>query len=200
MFGMTFHVVSSRTKWGIWGQKFASGDRSREAVMEQNLAQTTVAHLMSAGIDFITYLPETRLSEMLPLLEQEKNCRLVPVASEAEAITIACGAALVGKQSACYMEGTGLFVCSYNLLTVSIRLGVPLLLLISYVGSFADHRNSFRFAPTGLRTEAQLKALNIEYQLISGPQDAGAKIKESVRMMHALKQPVALLFTGDFTA
>ena len=168
--------------------------------MDQTLAKTTVAHLLNAGINFMTYLPETRLSEMLPLLEQEKNCRLVPVASEAEAITIASGAALVGKQSACYMEGTGLFVCSYNLLTVSVRLGVPLLLLISYVGSFADHRNSFRFAPTGLRTEAQLKTLNIEYQLMTGAQDAGRKIDEAVRMMNALKQPVALLFSGDFTA
>jgi CO/xanthine dehydrogenase Mo-binding subunit len=43
----------------------------------------------------------------LPLLEQEKACQLIPVASEAEAITIASGASLVGKQSACYMEGTG---------------------------------------------------------------------------------------------
>jgi sulfopyruvate decarboxylase subunit alpha len=168
--------------------------------MDQTLAQTTVAQLVNAGINFMTFLPETRLSQMLPLLEQKENFRLVPVSSEAEAITIASGAALVGKQSACYMEGTGLFVCSYNLLTVSVRLGVPLLLLISYVGSFADHRNSFRFAPTGLRTEAQLKTLNIEYQLLTNAHDAGTKINEAVRMMNALKQPVALLFTGDFTA
>ena len=98
------------------------------------------------------------------------------------------------------MEGTGLFVCSYNLLTVSVRLGVPLLLLISYVGSFADQRNSFRFAPTGIRTEAQLEALNIEYQLIANCHDLETKTNDAVRMMNALKQPVALLFTGDFTA
>lgn len=168
--------------------------------MNQDLAKKTVEQLRRAGINFLTYLPETRLSSILPLLEAEKSFRLVPVASEAEAITIASGASLVGKQSACYMEGTGLFVCSYNLLTVSVRLSVPLLLLISYVGSFADQRNSFRFAPTGIRTEAQLEALNIEYQLIANCHDLETKTNDAVRMMNALKQPVALLFTGDFTA
>jgi sulfopyruvate decarboxylase subunit alpha len=167
--------------------------------MDQDLARSTVEQIRRSGIDFIAYLPETRLSELLPLLEAEEFLRLVPVASEAEAVTIASGAALVGKQSAVYMEGTGLFVCSYNLLTVSVRVGVPLLLLISYVGSSADQRNSFRFAPTGIRTEQQLKALGIEYQIIGDSRALASGIVDAVRMMNALKQPVALLFTGEFT-
>jgi len=103
----------------------------------------------------------------------------------------------VGKQIP--RDIINLFVCSYNLLTVSLRLGIPLLLLISYVGSFADQRNSFRFAPTGIRTEEQLKALNIEYRIVATPSDLETGIPDSVRMMHALKQPIALLFTGNFT-
>jgi sulfopyruvate decarboxylase subunit alpha len=165
----------------------------------QSLAETIVGELRSAGINFVTYLPETRLSAILPILEADTFFQVVAVASEAEAVTIASGAALVGKVPACYMEGTGLFVCSYNLLTVSIRLGIPLLLLISYVGSFADQRNSFRFAPTGIRTEEQLKALNVQYRIVTCRDDLESGIRDSVRMMHALKQPVALLFTGDFT-
>ncbi|HWO41190.1 MAG TPA: thiamine pyrophosphate-binding protein [Candidatus Eisenbacteria bacterium] len=167
--------------------------------MDPQLAKRTVEQLSRVGIDFITYLPETRLSDILPVLDNHEAIQLVPVASEAEAVTIASGAALVGKRAACYMEGTGLFVCSYNLLTVAIRVGVPLLLLVSYVGSFADQRNSFRFAPTGIRTEAQLKALGIEYQVIDRAGDIEEKIRDATRMMHALKQPVALLFTGDYS-
>lgn len=167
--------------------------------MDQELAKKTVEQLKSASIDFVTYLPETRLSRILPILEKDNFFTLVPVASEAEAVTIASGAALVGKRPACYMEATGLFVCSYNLLLVSIRLGIPLLLLISHVGSFADQKNSFRFAPTGVRTEEQLKALNIEYQVLAATSDLNTGISDAVRMMHALKQPFALLLTGDFT-
>ena len=84
--------------------------------MDQELAEKTVEQLKGASIDFVTYLPETRLSRILPILEKDNFFTLVPVASEAEAVTIASGAALVGKRPACYMEATGLFVCSYNLL------------------------------------------------------------------------------------
>ena len=41
--------------------------------MENDVAQKIVAALKSAGIDFITYLPETRLSRILPLLEADSS-------------------------------------------------------------------------------------------------------------------------------
>ncbi len=167
--------------------------------MEAELAERIVNGLREAGINFVTYLPETRLSQILPLMQEDRSFKLVPVASEAEGITIAAGAALVGKQSASYMEGTGLFVSCYNLLMVGERFGVPMLLLIGHVGSFADKRNSFRFAPTGIKIESLLKMLGIQYHVLKDGQDLEAKIKDAVRMMHALKLPVALLFTGEFT-
>jgi sulfopyruvate decarboxylase TPP-binding subunit len=92
-------------------------------------ADKVVAGLKQAGIDFVAYLPETRLSEILPVLRADDSFTLVPVASEAEAVGIAAVASLGGKQPALYMEGTGLFVASY---------GVPMLLLISDIGSMAD--------------------------------------------------------------
>ena len=57
--------------------------------MEHGLAQKLVQALREAGINFITYLPETRLSQILPLLRADPSVKLVPVASEAEGITIA---------------------------------------------------------------------------------------------------------------
>ncbi|TMA57089.1 MAG: hypothetical protein E6J73_19870, partial [Deltaproteobacteria bacterium] len=109
-------------------------------LMKPELANRTVAGLKDAGINFVSYIPETRLSEILPVLEKDGSFTLVPVASEAEAVGIAAGAALGGKRSAVYMEGTGLFVSTYNLLTVGERYGVPMLLLVAYVGSFEDQR------------------------------------------------------------
>src|SRR5215472_10202964 len=68
--------------------------------MNQELAEKTVAQLKKTSIDFVTYLPETRLSRILPILEKDDFFTLVPVASEAEAVTIASGAALVGQRPA----------------------------------------------------------------------------------------------------
>jgi len=167
--------------------------------MKAELANRTVAALKAAGIDFVSYVPETRLSEILPVLAADDEFRLVPVASEAEAVGIAAGAAMGGKRPAVYMEGTGLFVSTYNLLTVGERYGVPMLLLVAFVGSIDDQRNSFLFSHYGTKTTGLLKTLGIEAVVIASGEDLERRIENAVRMMHALKLPVALLFTGEFT-
>jgi sulfopyruvate decarboxylase TPP-binding subunit len=167
--------------------------------MEETLAQSLVHSLRAAGIDFITYLPETRLSQIIPMLQNDSHFRLAPVGSEAEGVSIAAGAALGGKVVASYMEGTGVYVTCYNILTVGIRYGVPMLLLVSYVGSLEDHRNSFLYVQRGIKLIPQLEALDVQYQVLRNGQALERKVKNGVRMMNALKQPVALLFTEDFT-
>lgn len=167
--------------------------------MDQKLADDLVGSLRAAGIDFITYLPETRLSEIIPLLQRDTSFQMVPVGSEAEGVSIAAGAALGGKIVASYMEGTGVYVSCYNILTVGVRYGVPMLLLVSYVGSFEDRRNSFLYVQRGTKLIPQLEALDVQYQVIRNGDGLERKVKDAVRMMNALKQPVALLFTEDFT-
>ncbi|MBM4261432.1 MAG: hypothetical protein FJ145_08375 [Deltaproteobacteria bacterium] len=167
--------------------------------MKPESAEKLVAALKAAAIDFVTYLPETRLSEILSVLKKDNSFTLVPVASEAEAVGIAAGASLGGKQPAVYMEGTGLFVSSYNLLTLGERYGVPMLLLVSYIGSMEDRRSTFLYSHYGTHMVPQLQALGIEHEILRNDDEIDTKIKNAVRMMHGLKQPVALLFTGEFT-
>ena len=167
--------------------------------MDAELAQKLVNGLKNAGINFITYLPETRLSPILPLIFDDKTFTTVAVSSEAEGFTIAAGASLGGKQAALYTEGTGMYVSCYNLLTVGKRFGVPLLLLVSNAGAMEDTRNSFIYALPGTTMIPFLKSIGIEHTVIEDGTDLEAKIKDAVRMMHALKLPVALLFTGEFT-
>lgn len=167
--------------------------------MNVELANRTVAGLKEAGINFVSYIPETRLSEILPVLAADDSFMLAPVSSEAEAVGIAAGAALGGKRAAVYMEGTGLFVSTYNLLTVGERYGVPMLLLVAYVGSFEDQRNSYLFSHYGNKTKGILETLGIQYLIVDSGEQLEGQIKDAVRMMYALKLPVALLFTGEFT-
>jgi sulfopyruvate decarboxylase TPP-binding subunit len=167
--------------------------------MENGLAQKLVQALREAGINFITYLPETRLSQILPLLRADPSVKLVPVASEAEGITIAAGAVLGGKQAACYLESTGLYVSSYSLVTMGKQLGVPILLVVGFLGGFGDRRNSFLYATIGNRTIPHLKGLGIEYAVLEDGEKLSVKVKDAVRTMNALRAPVALLFAGEFT-
>jgi sulfopyruvate decarboxylase TPP-binding subunit len=167
--------------------------------MDTELAQKLVTGLREAGINFITYLPETRLSQILPLILEDNTFTTVAVSSEAEGFTIAAGASLGGKQAALYTEGTGMYVSCYNLLTVGKRFGVPMLLLVSNAGAMEDTRNSFIYALPGTTMIPFLESMGIQHTVIEDGTNLDAKIKDAVRMMHALKLPVALLFTGEFT-
>jgi sulfopyruvate decarboxylase subunit alpha len=166
--------------------------------MKDSVAQCLVQALKNSGIDFFTYLPETRLSEMIPLVTSDGGFKVVPTTSEAEAVSIAAGAALSGHQPAVYMEGTGIYVSAYSLAAVGERFGVPMLLLVSYVGSFNDKKNSSAFSHYG-RTSKLLEALGIEYQIASRAADLEEQVGDATRVMNSLKLPVALLFTGEFT-
>ncbi len=167
--------------------------------MDAKLAERLVTSLKGAGINFVTYLPETRLSQILPLMRKDGGFQLVPVASEAEGVTIACGATLGGKQAACYMESSGLYVSSYSLLTIGRQLGVPVLLIVGFLGGFADQRNSFLYATIGSRTVPHLEGLGIEHRLLKDGRDLEGTVQDAVRTMNALREPVALLFAGEFT-
>jgi sulfopyruvate decarboxylase TPP-binding subunit len=167
--------------------------------MEDQLAKRLVQSLKEAGIDFVTYLPETRLSQIVPLIRDDPAMELIAAASEQEAVTIAAGATLGGKQAAVYMENTGIYVSSYSLLAVGKQLGVPLLLIVGFLGGIADQRNSFLYATIGNRTIPVLQGLGIEYLLLEDGDKLEVKIKDAVRGMNALRAPMALLFAGEFS-
>jgi sulfopyruvate decarboxylase subunit alpha len=167
--------------------------------MKEELAQRLVQSLKESGIDFVTYLPETRLSQIVPLIRDDPDMDLVPVASEAEGVTIAAGAVLGGKRAAVYLENTGLFVSSYPLLTMGKQLGVPMLLIVGYLGGVPDQRNSFLYATIGNRTIPLLQGLGIDYLLLEDGERLETRINDAVRAMNSLRSPFALLFGGEFS-
>ena len=103
--------------------------------MTPELAQRLVAGLKEAGIDFVSYLPESRLSDIIPLIRDDSSFTMIKTCHEGTAVTLACGAALVGKRPAVYCEATGFVQSMYNLQSVAMQFGLPVLFLISYVGS-----------------------------------------------------------------
>jgi sulfopyruvate decarboxylase TPP-binding subunit len=167
--------------------------------MKEELARRLVQGLKDAGINFVTYLPETRLSQIVPLIRDDPEMQLIATASEQEAVTIAAGATLAGKQAAVYMENTGLYVSSYTLLAVGKQLGVPLLLIVGYLGGVPDQRNSFLYATIGKHTIPMLAGLGIDYMVLEDGEKLEIKINDAVRGMNALRSPMALLFAGEFS-
>lgn len=167
--------------------------------MKDELSKRLVQGLKDAGVNFVTYLPETRLSQILPLLRDDPDIELIGAASEQEAVTIAAGATLGGKQAAVYMENTGIYVSSYSLLTIGKQLGVPILLVVGYLGGVPDQRNSFLYATIGRHTIPTLEGLGIDYMLLNDGERLEINIGDAVRAANAQRAPYALLFAGEFS-
>lgn len=167
--------------------------------MKDELARRLVQGLKGAGVNFVAYLPETRLSQIIPLLRDDPEMELIAAASEHEAVTIAAGATLGGKQAAVYMENTGIYVSSYGLLVTGKQLGVPILLVIGYLGGVPDRRNSFLYATIGNHTIPVLDGLGIEHRVIEDGERLEMRIQDAVRAANALRAPYALLFAGEFS-
>ena len=167
--------------------------------MKDELAKRLVQGLKDSGINFVTYLPETRLSQIVPLIRDDPAMELVAVSSEQEAVTIAVGATLGGKQAAVYMENTGIYVSSYSLLVTGKQLGVPILLVIGYLGGVPDQRNSFLYATIGNHTIPCSKAWASNIMILNDGEKLEIKISDAVRAANALRAPYALLFAGEFS-
>ena len=77
-------------------------------------------------------------------------------------------------------------------------MGVPMLLLIGFLGDFADQRNSFLYATIGTRLRPTLEGLGIEYRVLEDGQNLERHISDAQRTSDAMRAPTALIFTGEF--
>jgi sulfopyruvate decarboxylase subunit alpha len=167
--------------------------------MTPELAERVVDGLKAAGVDFFTFLPESRINDILDLVLQDDHFTVVRATHEGDGVNMACGAALVGKVAAVCMEGNGLPLSVYHLQTAAIRVGVPILLLVSYIGSPGDKANSMTFTGVGMKLVPMLQAMNIPFRIVEDGDRIEERIADMVRMAQSAKQPTCLLFTGDFT-
>jgi cell division septal protein FtsQ len=54
-----------------------------------------------------------------------------------------------------------------------------------------DQRSSFLYVQRGIKLIPQPEALDVQYQVIRNGEGLERKVKDAVRMMNALKQPIA---------
>lgn len=167
--------------------------------MSPELAKRLVAGLKDAGINFVTYLPESRLSDIIPLIRDDPDFQMVSTCHEGTAVTIACGAALVGKRTAIYCEATGFVQSMYNLQSMAMQFGLPVLFLISYTGSPGDKANSLSFTLWGRLLEAQIRTQGLQYRVLEDGHDLETRVADMAWAAQFSKMPTCLLFTGEFT-
>ncbi len=146
--------------------------------------------LKKNGFNFCTGVPCTILKDIILCLSSDPDLPYLPATREDEAMGIATGAFLAGKQPIVMMQNSGLGSSINPLASLDILYRIPMLLLISWRGYQGKD------APEHLiMGEAMLKlldALGVPYQVIS-EDNPEAAISASVRTMRERGIPTAAI-------
>lgn len=158
-------------------------------------ARRIVQALENRGVSIVATVPDTWIGRLADEMRRSTKLRVIDVASEEEAIAIACGANLTGARAVVAIQNAGLLNCGAVLASLVQLYRIPCFLLVSYRG---DERDPVYYhVPKGRMTEPTLAAWGIRYARAGGPVQIGAQITQALRWVQEANAPFALLFSAE---
>lgn len=158
-------------------------------------AHRVLDELKQCGITHIVWLPDSEAGFMYEAMMSQHELTLVPICREGEAIAIATGLMLGGKEPVVLHQSTGFFESGDSVRGLALDLGLPLLLLIGYRGW---HRNASITDSAAIFIEPILDAWGINHYLMETDRDVG-RISMGYKEAHETNKPVAILIGSEYT-
>ena len=106
--------------------------------MERAAVDAVVQGLKTAGVDFISLMPDSDFSDLQHRVSSDEQFTYVPVSNEAIGVGVCAGAFLSGKRPALLVPTSGLLVAAWPLTSLCMAWGLPLLMLIPYRGDIGE--------------------------------------------------------------
>jgi sulfopyruvate decarboxylase TPP-binding subunit len=125
---------------------------------------SVAAALKGCGVTHIVWIPDTELGQWEAALSTDAGLQLVRACREGEAIAIAAGLLLGGKQPVVMIQCTGFFEAGDALRNVVYDLKLPLFLVVG-VRSYYAHQQGTTTDSCPVFTEPLLKAWQLPYRL-----------------------------------
>ena len=151
--------------------------------------------IKSAGIRFVSALPETWLVYLLQLAEDDPEMTLIEVAKEEEAIGIAAGAYFAGKPNALLLQNHGFLASINGIVSLAMLYRIPLLMLIAHRGHMGEpypwHTQG------GIVTEPVLRGLGLPFDYARDPAKVARQIRDAQTFALSSLSPVALLLSRE---
>ena len=167
--------------------------------------------LVELGVSHVVGVPDNSSAALIELLRARGEIPGLNATREGEAISLAAGIWLGGGAPVVLIQNTGLMESGDGLRGTAVRMGAPLLLLVTYRGHkkmVAHDIDPMSGPPTrdqmvraeldsvALITEPTLRDWAIPYEYYESDDDV-LKVREAWRRAHAENRPVALLVPGN---
>jgi len=150
--------------------------------------------LKAAGFTDVVWLPDSESGFLHQALAADDTLRLVSVCREGEAIAIALGLTVAGRQPVVIIQSTGFFESGDSIRGAALSFGMPLLLMVgyrgwSYGGPMAD--------TAAIYLEPVLDAWGIPHNLIERDDDLEG-VEQAWAQARERGGPVAVLVGQEY--
>jgi sulfopyruvate decarboxylase subunit alpha len=150
-----------------------------------------VAALEDCGVTHVVWIPDSDIGRWEPALSGASKLKLLRVCREGEAIALAAGLQLGGKQPLVLIQCTGLFEAGDTLRNILYDLHLPLFFIIG-VRSYHAHKRGASTDSCPVFTEPILHAWQIPYVLLDDRHSA-ADLASAYRQARTKNEPFAVL-------
>ena len=166
------------------------------SVANQKLTPNKVIdELKKNRISHIVWLPDSETNFMYKTMQLEKTIQIIPICREGEALPIAAGLWVGGKNPIVMIQNTGLLESGDSLRGMGIDLNLPILMIIGYRGWNSGKKMT---DTAGKFTEPMLDALGIKHYLIETNEDVKL-ISKGIKEAKFLETPVACLIGSEYS-
>ena len=143
-----------------------------------------------AGVGLVSYVPDAGHRALIDACGADPDIVTNVLTTEEEGIAIATGAWLGGTRSAVLMQSSGVGNC-INMLSLPVSARVPLLLLVTMRGEWAEF-NPWQ-NPMGRATQTSLEAIGVTVLRADTPIDVIEAVDQATTMAFDADQQVAVL-------
>jgi sulfopyruvate decarboxylase subunit alpha len=152
---------------------------------------SVVAALENCGVTHVIWIPDSDIGRWEPALRSATGLQLLRVCREGEAIALAAGLHLGGKQPIVVIQCTGLFEAGDTLRNIVYDLHLPLFFVIG-VRSYHAHQRGASTDSCPVFTEPIVRAWQIPYVLLDNRHSA-ADLASAYRQARAKNESFAVL-------
>jgi sulfopyruvate decarboxylase TPP-binding subunit len=148
--------------------------------------------LEECGITHVIWIPDSELGTWEDALSTASEVQLVRVCREGEAMAVAAGLLLGGRQPLVAIQCTGLFEAGDSLRNVVHDLKLPLFLLVG-IRNYHAHQRRATSDSCPVFAEPILRAWQIPYQVLDRPEMAAKDFTTAYRQAQAENRAMAVL-------
>jgi sulfopyruvate decarboxylase TPP-binding subunit len=143
------------------------------SAVESVAASAIHRELKACGFTHAVTVPDTLQRHLLDAVRADAEMPLVTAATENEAVALAAGLWIGGREPVLIIQHAGLLACVNYLRGVGLDGGVPLVLLVGLFGRESDREPAESSSSMVRLAQPVLNALQIPWRLLDGPANLG---------------------------